>query len=73
MKECRWSFFDTIRESNPRLNAEKLGVRFSNFLGRAFRMSDAASGGHPVNRARFNGLHCAETVSIQNLANRVFR
>jgi hypothetical protein len=36
-------------------------------------MSDAASDGHPVNRVRFNGLHCAETVSIRNLANRVFR
>jgi len=40
MAEGGSNFFDTIRQSNPRLNAEKLGVLFSNFLGRAFRMSD---------------------------------
>ena len=68
MREVRVRFLVLLRQRNPDLNAVEFPALFSELVIGTFGVHNAASGGHPVNRAGLNRLHAAETVPMNDRA-----
>jgi hypothetical protein len=66
VREVRVHLLVLFRQRDPDLNAIEFLAPFSQLVIGALGVRDAASGGHPVNRAGLDGLHAAEAVPVND-------